>query len=224
MLRPARGAGGRACVSPVKDLSINCTGKNRFGTEGSAYVASTVPGFTATSIRYLDPVSSLMVRVWPKRVPSTLKKTGPSLGWILREMEMLMIGGTSSMMLLSPGGGGGAKWCWGGSPASGKDFQNKSPVWGDVSGVQNDSFDNVVYCSLFPLTAFIYLQIKRRNESNKCNHPKGSKVKLTSCSFSCLRFCSCWSIKVWPRSDTISEPAHKTTPFFFFFDHIEKNI
>jgi len=66
--------------------------------ETSPYVASTVPGFTTTSILYLEPVSSLMVRFWPKRVPSTLKKTGPSLGWIRSAMERLMIGGTSSIV------------------------------------------------------------------------------------------------------------------------------
>lgn len=62
-----------------------------------SYVASTVPGFITTSILYLEPVSSLMVRLWPNRVPSTLKKTGPSLGWMRSEMEMLMMAGTPSM-------------------------------------------------------------------------------------------------------------------------------
>lgn len=64
----------------------------------SSYVASTVPGFSTTSILYLEPVSSLMVLLWPNRVPSTLKNTGPSLGWIRREIAMLIIGGTSSMV------------------------------------------------------------------------------------------------------------------------------
>lgn len=37
-----------------------------------SHVASTVPGFITTSILYLEPVSSLMVLVWPNLVPSTL--------------------------------------------------------------------------------------------------------------------------------------------------------
>lgn len=32
-------------------------------------------------------MSSLIVRFWPKRCPSTLKKTGPSLGWMRSAME-----------------------------------------------------------------------------------------------------------------------------------------
>lgn len=32
-------------------------------------------------------MSSLIVRFWPKRWPSTLKKTGPSLGWMRSAME-----------------------------------------------------------------------------------------------------------------------------------------
>lgn len=71
----------------IKPLKIKAVGKGglrgpRWG--GCTYVACTVPGRRATSILYLAPVSSLMVRFWPKRCPSTLKYTAPSLGWILR--------------------------------------------------------------------------------------------------------------------------------------------
>lgn len=104
-----------------------------------SYVASRAPGFTATSTRYLEPVSSLMVRLWPKRVPSTLKKTGPSLGWIRSATWMVMIGGTLSMF---PGCGSGCwrRGCWEGPAASGRTFHNKS--WASPGSTLMTSFPN----------------------------------------------------------------------------------
>lgn len=77
----------------IKRLKIKQRGRregregrgSRPGEDGRTYVAWTVPGRRDTSILYLAPVSSLMVRFCPKRCPSTLKYTAPSLGWILRE-------------------------------------------------------------------------------------------------------------------------------------------
>lgn len=81
-------------IGPCREENRTNVGRNWM----SPYVASTFPGFTTTSILYLEPVSSLMVLVWPNRVPSTLKNTGPSLGWIRREIKMLMSSGTSSIV------------------------------------------------------------------------------------------------------------------------------
>lgn len=64
----------------------------------STYVASTAPGLTTTSILYLEPVSSLMVRVWPNLAPSDLKYTALLLGSIFREIPILTTWGTSAML------------------------------------------------------------------------------------------------------------------------------
>lgn len=115
-----------------------------------SYVASTVPGFIATSILYLEPVSSLMVRFWPKRVPSTLKKTGPSLGWMRSEMEMLMMAGTPSMFtrlsvsLSRLGGSGGAGE---GRPSRSRGRMQRTPrCWGGTAVK--------LWCAALPLSAF----------------------------------------------------------------------
>lgn len=52
---------------------------------------------------YLAPVSSLMVRFWPKRCPSTLKYTAPSLGWMRSDTLIFTRLGMSPM---ARGGGG----------------------------------------------------------------------------------------------------------------------
>lgn len=56
---------------------------------GAPHTHSTcsVVGLIFTSTLQEEPVSSLIVRFWPKRWPSTLKKTGPSLGWMRSAME-----------------------------------------------------------------------------------------------------------------------------------------
>lgn len=69
----------------------------RSGWREATYVASTAPGLTTTSILYLDPVSSLMVRVCPNRAPSDLKYTALLLGSIFSEIPILTIWGTSAM-------------------------------------------------------------------------------------------------------------------------------
>lgn len=78
--------------------------RSRPGPGGCTYVAWTVPGRRATSILYLAPVSSLMVRFWPKRCPSTLKYTAPSLGWILRETLIFTRPGMSPIACRRGGG------------------------------------------------------------------------------------------------------------------------
>lgn len=120
-------------VSPTR-AHLPCYTGTRPGSR--PYVASTVPGFSTTSILYLEPVSSLMVRVWPNRVPSTLKKTGPSLGWIRSATEMQMRGGTSSIV---PGCCSAGRTSWRCADAEGG--------WGGVGGVA----DGV---SALPLDAF----------------------------------------------------------------------
>lgn len=55
----------------------------------TTYVASTAPGLTTTSMLYLEPVSSLMVRVCPNLAPSDLKYTALLLGSIFREIPIL---------------------------------------------------------------------------------------------------------------------------------------
>lgn len=62
------------------------------------YTGWTLPGFNTTSILYLEPVSSFIVRVCPNRDPSALKNTGPSFGWIFNDTQMLINAGTSAMM------------------------------------------------------------------------------------------------------------------------------
>lgn len=63
----------------------------------ATYVASTAPGLTTTSMLYLEPVSSLMVRVCPNLAPSDLKYTALLLGSIFREIPILTTWGTSAM-------------------------------------------------------------------------------------------------------------------------------
>lgn len=62
------------------------------------YAGSAFPGFNTTSILYLEPVSSFMVRVCPNREPSALKNTGPSFGSTFNDTQMLIIAGTSAMI------------------------------------------------------------------------------------------------------------------------------
>ncbi|KAK2493077.1 hypothetical protein MC885_019143 [Smutsia gigantea] len=93
-----------------------------------------------------EPVSSLMVRFWPKRCPSTLKKTGPSLGWMRSAMERRTRPGRSPMAGRGPGAaapvGGGQRGLRrsGGSAVGGEEEHEGRGGGGGEAAARNPSW------------------------------------------------------------------------------------